>query len=92
MVALQIAVEQIQSLQFKPQSFGVPIDGLADVFCDNKAVTKAARNPESTLTKKHNAVSYHRVREAVAMGMIRVAWEDTKTNLADLLTKAKFMY
>ena len=89
MVALRIAVEQIQALRFKLRSFGIPIDGPADVFCDNKAITKAARNPESTLTKKHNAVAYHCVREAVAMGMIRVAWEDTKTNLADLLTKAK---
>jgi hypothetical protein len=29
---------------------------------------------------------YHRVREAVAGGKIRIAWEDTNTNLSDLLT------
>jgi len=88
-IAMQIAVEVIQGLRFKLRTFGVPIEGPADVFCDNKAVTKAARNPESTLAKKHNSVAYHKVRESVAMKMIRVAWEDTKYNLANLLTKVK---
>ena len=40
-----------------------------------------------TLKKKHNAIAYHRAREAVAAGMIRVTKEDGKTNLADVLTK-----
>lgn len=86
-VAMKTAVELIQGLRFKLRSFGIPIDGPTDVFCDNEAVTKNARSPESTLTKKHNAVAYHRTREAVAMKMIRVAKEGTKTNLADVLTK-----
>jgi hypothetical protein len=50
-------------------------------------VVKNTSIPESTLTKKHNAINYHIVREAVAMGMLRVGKEDTETNLADLLTK-----
>ena len=86
---MKTAVEMIQALQFKLRSFGVPMEGPADVYCDNEAVTKAACNPDVTLAKKHNAVAYHKVREAVAMGMIRVAWEPTETNLADLLTKIK---
>ena len=53
-------------------------------------MTKNTRNPESTLSKKHNAMAYHLCREAVAAGVIRVAKEDTATNLADLLTKAMF--
>jgi hypothetical protein len=43
--------------------------------------------PESQLKKKHVAICYHRVREACAAGMIRVAKEDGETNLADVLTK-----
>jgi hypothetical protein len=43
--------------------------------------------PESTLKKKHNAIAYHKVREAVAQGTIQIAKEDSKTNLADILTK-----
>jgi hypothetical protein len=37
--------------------------------------------------KKHNAINYHAVREAVAAGILRVGKEDGKTNLADILTK-----
>lgn len=84
-----VIVEQIQALHHKLCSFGVPMDGPADVFCDNRVVTKATRLPESKLPKKHNAVSCYKVQEAVAMGMIQVAWEDTKTNLVDFLTKTK---
>ena len=43
---------------------------------------------ESVLSKKHNAINYHAVREAVAAGTMRVAKEDGETNLADLLTKS----
>jgi hypothetical protein len=39
------------------------------------------------LKKKHNSIAYHRAREAVAAGTIRVTKEDGKTNLADVLTK-----
>ena len=44
--------------------------------------------PESTLKKKHNVIAYHRVREAQAAGVIRIAKEDSETNLADVLTKS----
>jgi hypothetical protein len=44
--------------------------------------------PESTLSKKHNAINYHIIREAVAAGIIRVGKEDTLTNIAkDVFTK-----
>ena len=86
-VAMRIAVELIEGLRYKLRMFGVPIDGPTNVFCDNEAVTKNAINPESTLKKKHNAIAYHRTREAVAAGTIRVTKEDGKTNLADILTK-----
>lgn len=48
---------------------------------------KNSTRPESTLKKKHNAVAYHRVREAQAADIIRIAWEMGDTNLADILTK-----
>jgi hypothetical protein len=67
--------------------FGVPIDGPANVFCDNGSVVNNTTLPESTEQKKNNAICYHRVREVVASGTIQVAKEGTKTNLADLCTK-----
>jgi hypothetical protein len=66
---------------------GIPINGPANVFCDNDAVVKNSSLPESTHRWKHNSIAYHRVREAVAARVIRIATEQTDTNLADLLTK-----
>ena len=67
--------------------FGVPIEGPTNVFCDNDAVCKNTTLPESTLKKKHHSIAYHRCREAVAAGTVRIAKEERKTNLADLFTK-----
>ena len=53
----------------------------------NESVFTNATRPESTLKKKHNAIAYHRTREAVAAGIVRIAWEDGRFNLADVLTK-----
>ena len=86
-MAMRIAVELIEALRYKLCMFGVPIEGSTNVFCDNEAVAKNAIHPESTSKKKHNAIAYHRTREAVAAGTIKVTKEDGKTNLADVLTK-----
>jgi hypothetical protein len=86
-VALRIAKEMIVALRYKLRMFGVPIDGPTNVFCDNNGVVKNASIPHSTLLKKHNAINYHAVREAVAAQIIRVIKEDGMTNLADLFTK-----
>ena len=48
---------------------------------------KNASLPESTLSKRHNAINYHVVREAAAAGIIRVGKEDGDSNLADAFTK-----
>ena len=87
LVAMRIAKELIVALRYKLRMFGVPIDGPANVYCDNQGVVKNTSLPESTLSKKHNAINYHTVREAVAAGIMRVAKEPTETNLADLFTK-----
>jgi len=86
-VALRLAKEMLVALRYKLRMFGVPIMGPADVFCDNQGVVKNASIPESTLSKKHNAINYHAVREAVAAKIIRVGKEDGMTNLADGFTK-----
>jgi hypothetical protein len=86
-VALRTATELIEGLRYKLRMFGIPIDGPTDVFSDNQSVVTSSSVPTSMLSKKHNAICYHRVREACAAGTIRVAKEDTKYNLADLFTK-----
>ena len=86
-VAARIAVEQIQALKYKLMMFGIPIDGITNMFCDNKSVVDSCSLPEARLAKKHNAICYHKVREAAAKGWVRVGKEDGDTNLSDLLTK-----
>jgi hypothetical protein len=86
-VAMKTAIEQIEALRYKLRMMGIPVDGPTSVFCDNESVFKNVTKPESTLKKKHNAIAYHRVREAVAAGIVRIAWEDGRFNLADVLTK-----
>jgi hypothetical protein len=86
-VAAKIAVELIEGLRYKLRMMGIPLEGPANLFCDNGSVVANTTCPESSLRKKHNAIAYHRVREAVAQGAVRIAKEDGKTNLADILTK-----
>jgi len=66
---------------------GVPFHGPMNVFGDNGSVITNATVPSSTLKKKHNAICYHRVREAVAAKTIRIAYIPTGQNLADMSTK-----
>ena len=86
-IAMRMAVEHLEALRYKLRMFGIPIEGTANVFCDNEAVFKNTTIPESTLKKKHNSICYHRCLEAVAARVMRVAKEGTLTNLADLFTK-----
>jgi len=51
------------------------------------SVVNNMTRPESQLKKKSNAIAYHYVREQVAADIIHIGYEDTKTNLADMLTK-----
>ena len=66
---------------------GVLVDGPTNVFCNNKSIFKNSTGLKSILKKKHNAIAYHRMREAITAGVICVAWEDGQFNLADVLTK-----
>ena len=86
-VAMRIAKEMIVALQYKLRMFGVPIEGPANVFCDNQGVVKNTSIPESVLNKKDVSIAYHAVQEAAAAGILRVGKKDTKTNLADLFMK-----
>jgi hypothetical protein len=85
--AMKTAIEMVEALRYKLRMFGVPIDGPANIFCDNEAVYKNTVIPESTLKKKHHSIAYHRCREAVAAGTVRIAKQGTEKNLADLFTK-----
>ena len=65
----------------------VPLDGPVWMFGDNKSVVTSSTIPHSTLGKRWNALSYHRVREAIAGGWLRFKHIPGMANLADILMK-----
>ena len=85
--ALKTGVELFEGLRYKLQMMGVPIDGYCHTCVDNNSVVMNTSRPESTLKKKSNSVAYHYVRSKCAADLIRITWEGTKTNVADMLTK-----
>jgi len=60
-VALRICKEMIVALRYKLRMFGIPIEGPANVFCDNCGFVKNLSIPEVTLRKRHNIINYHLV-------------------------------
>ncbi len=52
-----------KSLHYKLMMFRVPLTGAANVFCENQGVVNNTTSPKSILSKKHNQICYHRVRE-----------------------------
>jgi hypothetical protein len=89
LVAMRQAIELVKSLRYKLRMFGIPIEGPADIFCDNESVFKNVSIPESVLSKKQHSISYHACREAVASLVVRIAKEGTLTNLSDVFTKTQ---
>ena len=70
-MAARQAVEQIMYLRYTLCMLGVPIEGPSWLFGDNKAFISSSNIPHASLNKCWNAISYHKVREAVAGGFIR---------------------
>jgi len=86
-ITLKTAIEMIEGLRYKLRMMGMEVNGATNVFCDNDFIVKNLTRPESMLKKRHNAISYHHVREAQAAGIVRIAKEKGEANLADVLTK-----
>jgi hypothetical protein len=85
--ALKTAVDMVMGMRYKLRMMGIPIDGHTHMRVDNMSVVKNTSVPESTLKKKSNSIAYHYVREAVAAGIIKIGYETSQTNRADILTK-----
>jgi len=86
-VAARIGSDQIVDLRYTLRMLGVPLDGPAWMFGDNLSVVISATIPASTLKKRHHFLSYHRVRESIAAGMMIFGHIAGKSNPSDVLTK-----
>jgi hypothetical protein len=52
----------------------VALDGPSLMLGDNMSVILNTTVPSSVLKKKHNAIAYHRVREAIAARIMRFSY------------------
>ena len=87
LVAARTAVELVMETRYTLRMLGVPLEGPALMLGDNMSVVLNTTLPSSKLTKKHQAIAYHRVRECVAGKIIRFTHIPSKENIADVLTK-----
>jgi hypothetical protein len=87
LVAARIATELVIEYRYNLRMFGVPLDGPALMLGDNHSVILNTTVPSSVLKKKHNACACHRVREAIAAGIMRFAHVSSAENYADIFTK-----
>ena len=86
-VAARIGTEKIIEMRYMLRMLGVPLDGPSYMFGDNLAVINSSSIPDDTLKKRHNALSYHRAREAIAADILKFININSDQNPADILTK-----
>ena len=86
-IAIKQCCEYIRGLRYKLRMMGIPVEGPAFIFGDNKSVLANSSLPDSVLQKKSNSIAYHFVREGSAADEWRIAYTPTNDNIADLLTK-----
>jgi hypothetical protein len=87
LVASRITTELILEIRYMLRSLGVALDGPALMLGDNMSLVLSATFPLNVLKKKHNAIAYHRVREAIAARIMRFAYIKSEENVSDVLTK-----
>ena len=86
-VSARTCVEQLVDLRTTLRYLGVPIRERSYMFGDNESVVNSSILPHAKLHKRHNALSFHRVREAIASGHYAFTHIPGENNPADILSK-----
>jgi hypothetical protein len=86
-IAARTTIDPIVDLQMTLRYLGVPIQEKSYVFGDNKTVIDALLTPHAKLHKRHNALSFHHVQEAVAFKYVMIFHLLGKYNPANILSK-----
>ena len=86
-VAAKNCTEQIQDLRHTLRYLGVPIRGKSHMFGDNESVVDSSAFPHARLQKRHNILSFHKVREQIAAKTLAFIWIPGHINPADMLSK-----
>jgi hypothetical protein len=86
-VSARTCVEQLVDLRNTLRYLGVPLRERSYMFGDNESVVNSSVQPHAKLHKRHNALSFHRVREAIASGVFVFLHIPGENNPADILSK-----
>ena len=86
-MAARTCVEQVIDLRNTLRYLGVPLRGKSWMFGDNESVVNSSAQPHAKLHKRHTALSFHRVREAIAARIVDFVHIPGDSNPADILSK-----
>ena len=86
-VAARQCTEQVTDLRLTLRYLGVRVDGPSYMFGDNKSVVDTASVPHGKLQKRHNILSFHRTRFAIAAKILNFFHISGKGNPAEVLSK-----
>jgi hypothetical protein len=71
-IAARTTINQIVDLRTTLRYLSIPIREKSYVFGDNKTIIDASSTPHAKLHKRHNALSFHCAREAVASKYVTI--------------------
>jgi hypothetical protein len=90
-IAARTTIDQIVDLQIDLRMtlhyLGIPIREKSYVFGDNKTIINVSSTPHAKLHKRHNALSFHHVREAFPSKYVTIFHLPGKYNPANILSK-----
>jgi len=86
-IAGRTAIQQTRDIRTSLRYLGVPITEPTYMFSDNKSMITNGSVPHSKLRKRHLALAYHEVRQAVASGMVILTHVEGELNVADIPSK-----
>ena len=86
-VAGKTATQQIMGHRTMLRYLGVPVRGPTRLFGDNGSVITSSTIPHSPLKKRHHALGYHCIREAVAANIVDMHYIPSKLNPSNVLSK-----
>ena len=81
------ATEQIMDIRQTLRYLGAPIGAKSFFFGDNRSEVTSSTLPHSTVTKRHNILAFHRVREAITAKLMAFYWIQSAYSLSDMLSK-----
>ena len=87
-IALKLAVDEAKAMRYLLRGMGIPVTQPVRILGDNQGVLESTAKYQASLKKKHVGVAYSRCREAMAWRVCDYRKIHTKSNLADMFTKA----